>query len=292
MTTIINSPLKSDFGFSSPNFSVDVLGNVIVRSITQTEDNVVDTDIDFAVSDAGSNAFFIPPATIPNPPINLFRSSSYTFELNLSTQIFNIYLEDKSTLYSLGLKHSDGSIGNQALSKQTGKLTFLVSTTAPDILYYGNQSSGAFGLISIGDAIGRFSTVNITDDAVSSSPTTGALIVAGGLGVSGDVNTSGTLSATELVSSSLQSLSTLTLTSESNIIITIDNVETGTIGVLGSTLPIVDTAINNTVIGNVTPSTATFISASITELPTTNNNITNKVYVDSTATALAIAFGL
>jgi hypothetical protein len=42
----------------------------------------------------------------------------------------------------------------------------------------------------------------------------------------------------------------------------------------------------------VTPSTAAFTTATISQSPTTNTSATNKYYVDKTATALAIAFGL
>ncbi len=292
MSTIISSPLKSTFGFSSPGFSVDALGNVVVRSLTQSEGDNTDTSIDFSVIDAGSNSFFIAPATSPNPTISVFRSSTFVFGLDLDLQSFNLYLENQSTPYFLGLKHSDGSSGEQALGKQSGRLSWLVPISAPDVLYYGNQSTGAFGLITVGDAIGQFSTVTITDDVESTSTSTGSLVVIGGAGISSDLNVGGAVSASEILSDSVTSLTSLSLTADTEIIITINDVEKGTIGVLGSTLPVIDTTINNTVIGNVTPSTATFTSASITELPTTNNNITNKVYVDSTATALAIAFGL
>jgi len=292
MTTIINSPLNSTFGFSSPNFSVDAEGNVVARSITQSEGVTSDAPPDFSVIDSGSNAFFIAPAIAPNPPISVFRSSNFIFGLDLDTQTFNLYLEDQSTLYFSGLKHSDGSSGEQALSKQSGRLSWLVPISAPDVLYYGNLSSGAFGLITVGDAVGQFSTVNITEDVESTSTETGSLVVTGGVGISSNLNVGGIVSADELISTNISSLTSLSLTAGTEIIITIDNVEKGTIGVLGLTMPIANTTINNTVIGNVTPATATFVSASITELPTANNNITNKLYVDNTATALAIAFGI
>ena len=50
--------------------------------------------------------------------------------------------------------------------------------------------------------------------------------------------------------------------------------------------------IENTIIGETLPTTANFISATIVNQPTTNNSATNKNYVDTTATALAITFGL
>lgn len=291
MSTIISSPLKSTYGFTSPGFSVDALGNVIARSVVQSEGETNNAPVDFTVTDIGPS-FFINAASTPNPPITVFRSSTYIFDLNLDIQVFNLYLENQSTTFYLGLKHADGSVGADALNKQTGKLSWQIPVNAPNVLYYGNQGTGAFGLITVGDAIGQFSTVNITGDVDSTSTTTGSLTVAGGAGITTNLFVGETLTANELASSKLSSISTLELLGTDGLIITINDITTGTIGTLGSTLPVINTTINNTVIGNLTPSTATFLSASVTELPTINTNITNKVYVDSTATALAIAFGL
>ena len=291
MSTIISSPLKSTYGFSSPGFSVDALGNVIARSVIQSEGTDPDTPVDFEVTDIGS-AFYIDPAITPNPPISVFRSSTYIINLMLDTQVFNIYEEDQSTLFSLGLKHADGSAGVDALGKQTGKLSWLIPVNTPDILYYGNQSTGAFGLITVGDAIGQFSTVNITADVDSTSTTTGSLTVLGGVGITTNLFVGDTITANELVSPKLGSASALELSGVTGLTIKVNNVITGTIGTSGSNIPVTSTTINNTIIGNITPSTATFLSGSVTELPTINTNITNKGYVDSTATALAIAFGL
>lgn len=291
MSTIISSPLKSTYGFSSPGFSVDALGNIIARSVIQSEGETNTAPVDFEVTEVGSS-FYIAPATTPNPAIEVFRSSTYIFNLNLDIQAFTLYLEDQSTPFYLGLKHADGSAGEDALGKQTGKLSWLIPVNAPNILYYGNQGTGAFGLITVGDAVGQFSTVNITGDIDSTSTTTGSLTVLGGVGITADLFVGETITANELSSTKLVSTSTLELSSVAGLTIKVNNVTTGTIGTSGSTIPVVNTIINNTVIGGITPSTATFLSASVTELPTINTNITNKGYVDSTATALAIAFGL
>ena len=50
--------------------------------------------------------------------------------------------------------------------------------------------------------------------------------------------------------------------------------------------------LNVIAIGATTPSTAAFTTASVTSVGSANTSITNKTYVDTTATALAIAFGL
>ena len=291
MSTIISSPLKSTYGFLSPGFSVDSLGNVIARTVIQSEGETNNAPVDFTVTEIGSS-FYVNAASTPNPPIAVFRSSTYIFDLNLDVQTFNLYLENQSTTFYLGLKHADGSVGADALNKQTGKLSWQIPVNAPDVLYYGNQGTGAFGLITVGDAVGQFSTVTITADINSTSSTTGSLKVTGGVGITKNLVVGEKITANELVSPKVGSASALELSGVSGLTIKVNNIVTGTIGTLGSTVPVTGTTINSTIIGNLTPSTATFLSGSVTELPTINTSITNKGYVDSTATALAIAFGL
>ena len=291
MSTIISSPLKSTYGFLSPGFSVDSLGNVIARTVIQSEGETNNAPVDFTITEIGSS-FFVNTVNTPNSPIAVFRSSTYIFDLNLDIQVFNLYLENQSTTFYLGLKHADGSVGADALNKQTGKLSWQIPVNAPDILYYGNQGTGAFGLITVGDAVGQFSTVKITADINSTSSTTGSLKVTGGVGITKNLVVGEKITSNELTSPKLGSTSALELSGVSGLTIKVNNIITGTIGTLGSTIPVTGTTINSTVIGNLTPSTATFLSGSVTELPTINTSITNKGYVDSTATALAIAFGL
>ena len=66
----------------------------------------------------------------------------------------------------------------------------------------------------------------------------------------------------------------------------------GTVNPQGSSVPIVNTIIDNTTIGAGVPSTGSFTSGTIAEEPTTANGISNKKYVDNTSTALAIALGV
>ena len=49
--------------------------------------------------------------------------------------------------------------------------------------------------------------------------------------------------------------------------------------------------LNNTVIANTKPTKAEFTTAKVQQSPTTGTAIANKKYVDSRATALAIALG-
>jgi hypothetical protein len=50
--------------------------------------------------------------------------------------------------------------------------------------------------------------------------------------------------------------------------------------------------INNTTIGAVTPANATFATAQVQANPTSATTVTNKKYVDSRASAMAVAFGM
>ena len=50
--------------------------------------------------------------------------------------------------------------------------------------------------------------------------------------------------------------------------------------------------INNTTIGAVTPANATFATAQVQAKPTSATTVTNKKYVDSRASAMAVAFGM
>jgi len=50
--------------------------------------------------------------------------------------------------------------------------------------------------------------------------------------------------------------------------------------------------LNNTVIGDVTPTAGNFTVATMTATPVGPKQITNKKYVDTTASALAIALGV
>lgn len=289
--SVINSPFESKYGFKGPGFSVDENGNIVATSIT-TSSGVTETDIvDFNVGE-DSGVFLFTEVPGNTPTLTLSRTATYKFKLAVPTQKFYIYQSDQSTLYSTGLAHSDGSNGEDAQGKETGVLAFSISINAPNTLYYGNEVGNVFGTINVIDPAGRFSTVEINSTEDATSTTTGALTVAGGLGVEGDVWIGGTFNVGGVGISSIYSGSNLTLDAANNIVLKIDGNTIGVVNEDGITAPVVDTTINNTIIGNVTPTSATFTSAIINEAPVATNNATNKQYVDTTAAALAITFGL
>ena len=74
--------------------------------------------------------------------------------------------------------------------------------------------------------------------------------------------------------------------------IRIDGASIGKIDEDGIDIPVVDTTINNTVIGNIAPSSAVFTIASVNDQPLLPEHITRKDYVDNRISAFSIAFGI
>ena len=76
---------------------------------------------------------------------------------------------------------------------------------------------------------------------------------------------------------------------------TIDNIDIGQTTPQKGSFSLLETTqgtLNNTTIGATVPATAAFTSATVTTAPTDANDVSNKNYVDSTSTVLAIALGV
>lgn len=295
---VINTPFESKYGFKGPGFSVDSEGNIIATSIITNE--VAEDDVaivDFAVVEV-DNAFQITGLTGDNPAIEIARSKSYKFSLSLENEEteaglgFYIYSALPSTRFNTGLTHSTGATGNDAQGKQTGTLTFNVPLSAPDTLYYGNSLGNVYGTITVVDPIGQFSSIDVNSTTNAVSSTTGAITVAGGASIEKDLHVGGALNMSGVGISRFDSLTNLELNAANKIIIQVDNVKLGEVNSSGIAATINNSTINNTPIGATTPSTAAFTTASVSSLPITDTQVPNKQYVDSTALALSIAFGL
>jgi len=293
---VANAPFVSKFGFKGPGFSVDDQGNIVANSIitATTPDDEVANTFDFVVIES-QNAYNIAQAgSGANPTLTLARQRTYVFDLQVPTLRFYIYTNNVqgADTYNNGITHSDGSSGVDAQGKDDGTLRFSVSLTAPDILYYGDTAGNVFGQINIIDPVGQFSSVTINDTFESISPTTGALTVAGGIGVEKDIFVGGTLNVGGTGISNLFSGNNLELEAVNEIQLKIDGSKITTISDSGLSSTIINSTINNTVIGNITPATAEFSTAQVNTLPTQDTDVSNKQYTDSTALALSIAFGL
>ena len=97
--------------------------------------------------------------------------------------------------------------------------------------------------------------------------------------------------------SNITSNTNLELDAANKIVIKNNNSFVGEINSTGLSIPIntsniTESTINNTTIGATTPSTATFTSADVNNVLTTKKSVANKGYVDKTAVAFSVAFGL
>lgn len=289
--TVLKSPFESKYGFRGNNFSVDENGNLVANTLTllEIEDETQETPADYIVSSSPNLTDFVFEnfANI-NPSITVVRGSRFIFELNLGENSLSIYDSDQISLFSSGLQHSDGTSGVTAQDKSSGRLFFTVPASTPDIIYYGNLETNTFGRIDVIDPDGSFDRVNITNVEDSQTSTTGALTVAGGVGIQKNLTVGETLNVTNI-------FSTGDITFQQNdeiIFLANDSSVLGIINNEGSTIPLNNTTIESTIIGENVPAQANFTSASVTDTPTNDNDITSKRYVDSTVTALTIALGI
>lgn len=289
MPTTVNTPLRSDYGFKSPSFTVDASGNITATTLTlsvNAGEEGVSADFDF-VESAGNFRF---DGQVDNQPgITVFRNQTTTIDLAFTTLVFKIFdsITPTVSVYSSGLRHSDSTVGDSAQGKTSGRLTWTIPLSAPDILYYGNIDGTIFGTITVLDQARNFSTVSITDTTQSTSSTTGALKVLGGLGVVGNTNIGGTMSVASMISATGGIAGDLNGSVYSdNSTLLVDSVNGRIVG------PINNSTIDNTTIGATTPATAAFTTASVSGAVTGLTAVPNKRYVDETSTAFAIAFGI
>jgi hypothetical protein len=300
MAVIKNSPFESRYGFKSKNFTVDDQGNINASSLTLIQSDA-GLASDFTITEnVTKTEFLINSLEDENPTISLERTRSYTFILNTPTLTFTIFNPTTDQAYTDGIIHSDGSRGSDAVEKTSGSYTFRVPIDAPDVLEYrgvDSQSEDVVGTINVIDASGLFGSLQVTNETNSLDILTGALVVKGGTAIAKNLNVGGNITAQGIDLNGvgipkLESNTNLELSATNKIIVKIDDVFLGEITNNGSSIPINNTTIENTTIGSALPATANFVSATIVNQPITTNSATNKKYVDTTATALAITFGL
>lgn len=299
MSTIVSAPFRSKHGFESEGFLVDEEGNISAKSISLVEGDdpepeVPDTDLpaDRAFTEVGGN-FRITGDAEDNPTFTVFRTRTTTIDITLDNLTFNIFTDNNfDTFYSTGLTHDSGDIGDAAQGKQSGRYAWAVPLSAPSTLYYANADGSVSGTIAVQNAPSAFSELEVTATTVSTNPLTGALTVAGGAGIADDLNVGGDFNLQGIGIPVVGSTTNLDIEAGNAIVVKVDNVLLGKITVDGNNIPVVNTSINNTTIGSINPSTAAFTSATVAETATSNNDVTNKNYVDTTATSLAITFGI
>ncbi len=288
MATITNSPFRSNYGFKSPSFTVDEVGNITARSITLEVSDDTEVAADNNITEVGGN-FRLDGGATDNQGLTLFRTTQKTIDITLSTLTFSIFsnVSGTPTLYNDGLRHSDGTTGASAQGKNSGRLFISLSSSAPNTLYYGNSDGTIHGILTVLDPQGLFSDTNITGTTNSTSTSTGVLKVAGGVGIALNTNIGGSLSVGNMITANGGVTGDLTGSVYSdNSTLLVDSVAGQIVG------PINNSTIDNTTIGATTPSTAAFTTATLSGAVTGTTAVPNKKYVDETSTAFAIAFGI
>jgi hypothetical protein len=303
---------ESEFGFKSPGFTVDKLGNITATSINAAGAGGGGGGAagDFEVSEVNGNFRLTSESVIVgsgnNPTLSFQRGQEYSFTLSMTGSPISFNILDSTGLvkYSTGLTHqtTEGVTTTEAAAQgnTTGKLVFAVPADAPDLLYYGNSTGSVRGTINVSNAVAvdaTFADLTATGDTSVQALTATALTVNGNGTVTGDMTVQGkligdSLSVNGLGVAEFNAGTNIVLSAGNKIDFVIDDTVLGTVNSQGSSVPIVNTIIDNTTIGAGVPSTGSFTSGTIAEEPTTANGISNKKYVDNTSTALAIALGV
>lgn len=298
MKKITGTEFRSDFGFSSPNFSVDSSGNLTASSITTQSDSNT-TDVDIKIFDDENGVVFIEDREGIYPSFSVAKTKTTVIEIDLDIVELFFLKENKQDFLDQGIRHNSGDSGSDAQGKSSG-LYFLnlPADYSENTIFYTDRSQTFFGEISVIDPVGIFSTVEITGDADSETPLQGALTVSGGLGVGKSISVGETVETPSVITSDISSEDNLNINITNRIsILGSDSSIVGIIDDAGTDLPIKDTSIdtstiNNSSIGLTTPSSAKFSEAEVLADPERNNDITNKSYVDTQDIAFSIAFGL
>ena len=228
-----------------------------------------------------------------------------------------VVLYTEGVTYKTSDDDTEELTGVEATGKNTGIFIFEVPALAPTQLWYGTGDASVFGSITTADptitGVGSFSSLNVIGDAtlrgqdaeIVLSPTgeySTVVINPAGTGTIDNMHVSAlTLSASDTTNINPDNRNvTLAPSGTGKIIVTsgvtgtIDNVEIGqTTPADGSFLALnAENGLNSTVIGNTVAEAATFTQATGRNAPVTSQHLANKQYVDSTATALAIALGV
>ena len=260
---------------------------------------------------------------------NSFALENFTF---LSWNIFQIDPTGTSTtviddtpviFYNDGVSYKESDTADTVLEgvaaqgKTSGVFFFDVPALAPDTLYYATGDGSVYGTITTADptitGIGSFSSLNVIGDATFTGQDAEITIAPQGAYGTVTINPvgEGTISNMYINALSLTATQTVnlspvnknvTISPSGTGVLTLNSGPEGTINNLsiGQTTPKdgsflnlnAENGLNNTVIGNVTPRDATFKQVTGQNAPVTSQHLTNKQYVDNTATALAIALGV
>ena len=204
----------------------------------------------------------------------------------------------------------------EAQGKQSGTLTYAVPVDAPDSIFYADSDGTPYGTLTVAQpsiiGAGVFSSILDTGDllaegvnaeirlkptgtgTVTINPATVGTITNMNINAQ-NLSTSGQVSLTPNADVTLSPQAGGTLTVRPTDVGVVDNVTIGSViprnGTF-STLSSSQGTLNNTTIGLTSATSAAFTQATVTNNPTSANDVTKKQYVDNTATVLAIALGV
>ena len=134
---------ESEFGFKSPGFTVDKLGNITATSINAAGAGGGGGGAagDFEVSEVNGNFRLTSESVIVgsgnNPTLSFQRGQEYSFTLSMTGSPISFNILDSTGLvkYSTGLTHqtTEGVTTTEAAAQgnTTGKLVFAVPADAP-----------------------------------------------------------------------------------------------------------------------------------------------------------------
>ena len=206
--------------------------------------------------------------------------------------------------------------GAEAQGKQSGTLTYEVPVDAPDSLFYGDADGIPAGIITVAQpsliGAGVFSSILNTGNFLNNGVNANVEIKPTGTGlVTIQPEAVGTISNMNVNAQQLTATNNVSLTPNADVTIspqaggdltirpidlgTVDNVTIGGVIPRNGTFSNIVSAqgtLNSTTIGLTTAASAAFTGATVTNDPSSANDVTKKQYVDNTATVLAIALGV
>jgi len=204
----------------------------------------------------------------------------------------------------------------EAQGKQSGTLTYAVPVDAPDSIFYADSDGTPYGTLTVAQpsiiGAGVFSSILDTGDllaegvnaeirlkptgsgTVTINPATVGTITNMNINAQ-NLSTSGQVSLTPNADVTLSPQAGGTLTVRPTDVGVVDNVTIGSVIPRNGTFSTLNSSqgtLNNTTIGLTSATSAAFTQATVTNNPTSANDVTKKQYVDNTATVLAIALGV
>jgi len=171
---------------------VRITGSFIVSS----SNGFVDTgslNTSFTITNDGANSYRFSGVDGDNPTITIVRGLTYTFNVNAPAHPFYIKTQNSD---GTGFEYSGSVITNNGVDNDT--ITWVVSGSAPDTLYYNCENHLAMGgEFNIVDEIPLYGQIDLIGD----TEVVGNLNITGSTFVTGNLDVSNTITANEISAS-------------------------------------------------------------------------------------------